>query len=227
MRKKSLTTRFDRARMSPDLFSGNSGGGGGGRGETKCMLSEEFDDILTITTTTMDAADPADSDIVMVEYPAPQSTIELENMNLLRPPSSTATSKSSLINRFLRNVTQKKIHDATVKKNSTLAAAKIKTDKKRFDNLYVKGMKPKNPDLIDDLNAEIALEMEMAGAGSGGGGGLMGVAKGLQRYCEQQSIGGNLVQNEFGLGVGEIPVDLFCNRRLSIFRDDKEILMKV
>lgn len=195
--KKSLTTRFERCKMSPDLF-------GCGR-ESKCTLSEEFDDILTITTTT-EPTDSNDSDLVIVDYPE-----ENGGNNLLKPPSGA---KSSLINRFLRNVTQKKIHDATIKKNSFLAA-KMKNDKKLFENIYVKGVRPRNPDLIEDLNAEIALEIELSGcAGS--------VTSNMQKFCEAAPI-----KNEFGLGVGEISVDIFATKRLHIFRDDREILMKV
>lgn len=147
MRKRSMITRYENPRMSPDLF-------GVGR-ETKTLLSEEFDDILTITTST----DQTDSDIVIVDYPEPDAVIP--NNQLLKPPST----KSSLINRFLRNVTQKKIQDATIKKN-TFLAAKVKNEKKLFENIYVKGAKLPNTDLIDDLNAEIALEIELSGKNS-------------------------------------------------------------
>lgn len=200
MRKKSLTTRFERSRMSPDLFGGR---------ESKCTLSEEFDDILTITTTT--DADPNDSDIVIVDYPDQHDSIV--GNNLLKPPS-TSSSKYSLINRFLRNVTQKKIQDATVKKNSFLAA-KMKNEKKLFENIYVKGVRPRNPDLIEDLNAEIALEIELSGC-------TAGVTSNLRNVCSEQP------KNEFTLGVGEIALDTFLlTKRLHIFRDNKETLMKV
>lgn len=195
MRKRSMITRYDNPRMSPDLFSM-------GR-ESKSQLSEEFDDILTVTTST----DQTDSDMVIVDYPDADAIIP--NHQLLKPPST----KSSLINRFLRNVTQKKIQDATIKKN-TFLAAKVKNEKKLFENIYVKGAKPPNADLIDDLNAEIALEIELSGKNS--------MASDLMRLSESK-----FSKIEFGLGVGEVSVDIFNPSQLNILRDDKEILMKV
>lgn len=195
MRKRSMITRYENPRMSPDLFSS-------GR-ESKSVLSDEFDDILTITTST----DQTDSDIVIVDYPEPDAIIP--NNQLLKPPST----KSSLINRFLRNVTQKKIQDATIKKN-TFLAAKVKNEKKLFENIYVKGAKLSNTDLIDDLNAEIALEIELSGKNS--------MASDLMRLSENK-----LTKIEFGLGVGEVSVDIFSPSKLHILRDEKEILIKV
>ncbi len=197
MRKRSMITRYENPRMSPDLFSS-------GRVESKSLLSEEFDDILTITTST----DQMDSDIEIVDYPEPDAIIP-NNNHLLKPPST----KSSLINRFLRNVTQKKIQDATIKKN-TFLAAKVKNEKKLFENIYVKGAKVPNADLIDDLNAEIALEIELSGKGS--------MASELMRLSENK-----FSKIEFGLGVGEVSVDIFSPSKLHILRDEKEILMKV
>lgn len=211
MRKQPLTTRFDRPRMSPDLF-------GGGR-DTKCTLSEEFDDILTITTTTTsDPADPGnDSELVILDYP------DEEQWNLPKPSSAASSSRSSLINRFLRNVTQKKIQDATIQKN-TFLAGKIKNERKICDSIYVKGVRPRNPDLIEDLNAEIALEIELSGCASG-------VTTSMQRWCDgqqqQPTAVGATTNSEFGLGVGEMAVDVFANQRLHIFRNDREVLMKV
>ncbi|XP_055605646.1 uncharacterized protein LOC129753821 [Uranotaenia lowii] len=138
-RKKSLTTRMESrgARMSPDLF------GGGFVAPVqrhlnivdRQLLSEEFDDILTVTTTTTNDTDKEGSDIVILDYPSTSSTptpqlLEeehpAEKMPFPMPPpsgrrfhnpmttsqSSNSSSKSSLINRFLRNVTQKKILEA-------------------------------------------------------------------------------------------------------------------
>ncbi|XP_037036951.1 uncharacterized protein LOC119074782 [Bradysia coprophila] len=195
MRKRSMITRYENPRMSPDLFST-------GR-ESKSVLSEEFDDILTITTST----DQTDSDIVIVDYPEPDAGIPTSQ--LLKPPST----KSSLINRFLRNVTQKKIQDATIKKNSFLAA-KTKNDKKLFENIYVKGAKLPNTDLIDDLNAEIALEIELSGKNS--------MANNLMRLSDSK-----FNKIDYGLGVGEVSVDIFNPSTLHILRDEKEVLMKV
>lgn len=195
MRKRTMITRYENPRMSPDLFST-------GR-ESKSLLSEEFDDILTITTST----DQTDSDIVIVDYPDADAIIQ--NNQFLKPPST----KSSLINRFLRNVTQKKIQDATIKKN-TFLAAKVKNEKKLFENIYVKGAKAPNIDLIDDLNAEIALEIELSGKNS--------MASDLMRLSENK-----FSKIEFGMGVGEVSVDIFSPSKLHILRDEKEILMKV
>lgn len=205
MRKQPLTTRFDRPRMSPDLF-------GGGR-DSKCTLSEEFDDILTITTTaSIDPNDPGqDSELVILDYP------DQDQWNQSKPPSAASSSRSSsMINRFLRNVTQKKIQDATIQKNSFLAS-NIKNERKICDSIYVKGVRPRNPDLIEDLNAEIALEIELSGCAAG-------VTSSMQRYCVGQQ---RQAKSEFGLGVGEMAVDVFTNKQLHIFRDDREVLMKV
>lgn len=91
--------------MSPDIFNlCNSRG----RNSNSTTLSEEFDDILTITTDT----DKNESDLVMVDYPDnAQDKFEAGN-HLLKPP------KSSLINRFLRNVTQKKILESSLQKKN-------------------------------------------------------------------------------------------------------------
>lgn len=93
-------------------------------------------------------------------------------------------------------------------------AAKVKNEKKLFENIYVKGAKLPNADLIDDLNAEIALEIELSGKNS--------MASDLMRLSEQK-----FNKIEFGLGVGEVSVDIFSPSKLHILRDDKEILMKV
>lgn len=247
MRKKTLTTRFERTRMSPDLF-------GGGRESNRGCLSDEFDDILTITTTHMghnDGGHPADasssvvhdlsssdSELVIVDYPDQHEFRQHEQKAAAKAPSmsgSTASSsKSSLINRFLRNVTQKKIADATIQKNVVLAN-KVRSERKLCDTLYVKGVRPRNPDLIEDLNAEIALELEMSGCG--GGGSSTGATNTIRQQQQQQqqphqmaagaAVTTQVAKAEFGLGVGEISADLFAAQRLHIFRDDRETLMKV
>ncbi|KFB40727.1 AGAP001907-PA-like protein [Anopheles sinensis] len=143
--------------------------------------------------------------------------------------SSTSTaSKSSLINRFLRNVTQKKILEATIKQNPFFQS-KVNGDRKLFENLCPRGVRSVNRELIEDLNAEIAMEIEMSSsdcsldrvqlndtyAQSGEG-------------CSSLALGGVKFDGG-GIGVGELPVELFSagGRRLSIYRNDSEVLMKV
>ncbi|XP_055848213.1 uncharacterized protein LOC129913510 isoform X2 [Episyrphus balteatus] len=211
----ALTTvpaRFEHPnRMSPDLFNLYSGSRGGcGRDSKSTILSEEFDDILTITTDT----DKNESDIVIVDYPEASTSDytppNIQNNNLLKPQT-----KTSLINRFLRNVTQKKIIETTIRKNNFFAG-KIKNEQKLFSgNLYVKGVKPKNIDLIEDLNAEIAMEIEMSAANSPRRE-LVGMEAGLP---------GDI--SRFELGIGEISIDIFNGNYLHILRNDREILMKV
>lgn len=195
VRKKSLTTRPpERARMSPDLFNS-------GRDSKATILSDEFDDILTITT---DTSDKNDSDMVIVDYPDVTIPDRPELSDFFKP----ATSKTSLINRFLRHVTQKKILDATIKRNQFFLS-KMNAEKKVCGNLYVKGVKPRNQELIEDLNAEIALEIEMSG-----------YRQGRREKCELSSL-------HMDIGVGEISVEIFNGNCLHILRNESEILMKV
>ncbi|XP_059619926.1 uncharacterized protein LOC132263924 [Phlebotomus argentipes] len=195
VRKKSLTTRPpERHRMSPDLFNS-------GRDSKNTMLSEEFDDILTITT---DASDKPDSDMVIVDYPDVTIPDRPELSDFFKP----ATSKTSLINRFLRHVTQKKIIDATIKRNQFFLS-KMSAEKKVCGNLYVKGVKPRNQELIEDLNAEIALEIEMSG-----------YRQGRRERCELSRL-------HIDMGVGEISVEIFNGNCLHILRNESENLMKV
>lgn len=216
LRRKSMTTRITTQRLiaaSPDKMDVSIS-------ESKCSLSEDFDDILTITTTSVD------SEIVLLDYPSPEhqqqelmtaAHHDIGANNFLRPPSS----KSSLINRFLRNVTQKKIHDATVKKN-TFLAEKMRHERKPFGSIYVKGVRPKNPDLIEDLNAEIALEMELCGNS---------MASSLKMFSDRKSGNGNgslvAAALDYGTSVGEIPVEVFKEHCLTFLRDTTERLMKV
>ncbi|XP_049529878.1 uncharacterized protein LOC125948144 [Anopheles darlingi] len=144
--------------------------------------------------------------------------------------SSTSTaSKSSLINRFLRNVTQKKILEATIKQNPFFQS-KLNGERKLFDNLVPRGVKPVNRELIEDLNAEIAMEIELSVSGCQ----LDRVqlndtyAQSATAHCPL-ALGGVKFDGG-GIGVGELPVELFSSggqRRLSIYRNDNEVLMKV
>lgn len=223
LRRKSSKSKFDRSKLSPDLF----GGGQKPQPNPMVLLSEEFDDLLTITTTTTNMdTESSETDIEIVDYStavneaaataaqmknATNSRNDLSNQ-FLRPPSS----KSSLINRFLRNVTQKKINDATVKKNAILSA-KYREAPKRFSNLYVKPMKPISLDMAADLNAEIAQEMQ-----ANSNVGTSSIVSEMVKSCEAI-----VASEEFGIGVGEISVDIFDVNNLQILRDETEKLIKV
>lgn len=199
LRKKSVTTtRIDRTRMSPDLFNNSS------CCDKNISLSEEFDDILTITTTD---SDKTDSDIVIVDYQetiADKKEIQRLSKNYLKPPST----KTSLINRFLRNVTQKKIMDASIKKNTQIMG-KMKSEKKLFGNLYPKvPAKRIDKSFIDDLNAEIAMEIEMSSVAE-------------QDVCKEY------YKEQLEFGVGEISIEIFNGNCFHILMSDQEVLMKV
>lgn len=215
MRRKSATSKFDRSKLSPDLFCGQKA-----PANPMVLLSEEFDDLLTITTTTTDT-ESNENDIEIVDYStavseaaatAAQMKVDVRNElpnQFLRPPSS----KSSLINRFLRNVTQKKINDATIKKNAILSS-KYREAPKRFSNLYVKPMKPISYDLAADLNAEIAQEMEAANNSAA-------------NNIDEMPNEAVQATEDFGVGVGEVSVDIFDVNNLHILRDETEKLIKV
>lgn len=216
LRRKSSTSTFDRAKLSPDLFCGQKSS----PSNPMVLLSEEFDDLLTVTTTTTDS-ETTENDIEIIDYTtavndaktvAAQIKQQQQQSNqFLRPP----TSKSSLINRFLRNVTQKKINDATVKKN-IIMSYKYKDSPKPFSNLYVKPKIPISQNAMDDFNAELAMEME------------------AHELCaeEVQPGAGELEQvlsarEDICVGVGEIAIDHFTIGRLQILRDASEKLIKV
>lgn len=212
-RRKSQTSKFDRSKLSPDLFCSLKE-----PVNPMVLLNEEFDDLLTITTT---ESEFNESEIEIVDYsqasglttetraPSRANEPRAETSNhFLRPPSS----KSSLINRFLRNVTQKKINDATIKKNNILSA-KYRVEPKLFSNLYVKLTKPINTDIMADFNAQIAAEIESNSNCSS-----------PVKMKKEETI---KADEQFGIGVGEVPVDIFDRDYLHILRDDKEILMKV
>lgn len=198
--------------LSPENFNHYVGARGGcGRDSKSTILSEEFDDILTITTDT----DKNESDIVIVDYhDVSDRQCMADYNNLLKPPSQPPA-KTSLINRFLRNVTQKKILESSIRRNNFFAH-KLKTEQKLLNgNLYVKGAKPRNLELIDDLNAEIAMEIEMSGVNS--------PRKELASL--DADLPGDL--SRFELGIGEISIDVFAGAQLHILRDEHEQLMKV
>lgn len=207
-----------RSLHSPSSYLGAARGvtnvnapGGSGRDSKSTILSEEFDDILTITTTTDTANErpSTESDLVIVDY------TDVDYAQLLKPPAPAAA-KTSLINRFLRNVTQKKIMESSIRKNDFFAD-KLRNEQKLLgSHLYVRGVRPKNYELIDDLNAEIAMEIEMSGANSP----RRELAVGMDT-----DLAGDL--SHFELGIGEISTDIFNGKKLSIFRDPNEQLLKV
>ncbi|CAO1401335.1 unnamed protein product [Diamesa hyperborea] len=131
--------------------------------------------------------------------------------------NSMGPSKTSLINRFLRNVTQKKILEATIKKNNFFQA-KLKNERKLFGgNLYVKGVKPKDDSLIKDLNAEIAMEIEMG-------------SNSFELNDDQDDMMASYsVKKDFRFdgGVGEVRAEMFDVSNLQLLRSKSEILMKV
>ncbi|XP_023035902.1 uncharacterized protein LOC6651248 [Drosophila willistoni] len=186
--------------------------GGSGRDSKSTILSDDFDDILTITTTTdtintdTKPSSVADSDLVIVDY------TDVDYSQLLKPPHA----KTSLINRFLRNVTQKKIMETSIRRNNFFAD-KLRNEQKNLGStkLYVKGARPKNYELIDDLNAEIAMEIEMSGANS------------PRRELINMGESDTSEVSNFELGIGEISIDIFNGKTLSILSESKEQLMKV
>ncbi|KAH8295207.1 hypothetical protein KR018_008710 [Drosophila ironensis] len=191
------------------LAAGRGGPGGSGRDSKSTILSEEFDDILTITTTdTTNDKRSMDSDLVIVDY------TDVDYAHLLKPPAPPAA-KTSLINRFLRNVTQKKIMETSIRKNNFFAD-KLRTEQRNTSsNLYVRGARPKNFELIDDLNAEIAMEIEMCGTNSPRR--ELAISLDTDPGCS----------SNFELGIGEISIDVFRGRTLLNLQQPDEQLMKV
>ncbi|XP_067614466.1 uncharacterized protein prd1 isoform X2 [Eurosta solidaginis] len=207
--------------LTSSLIGGSSNGtasgyvgvrGGSGRDSKSTILSEDFDDILTITTDT----DKNESDIVIVDYSSEITERQAMNdyANLLKPPQPS-NAKTSLINRFLRNVTQKKKLETSIRKNNFFAD-KLRNEQRLLSgNLYVPGVRPKNYELIDDLNAEIAMEIETSNA------------KSPRRELLQIEDSQRDVVSRFELGIGEISIDVFNGNYLQILRDKAEQLMKV
>ncbi|KAH8243189.1 hypothetical protein KR032_005244 [Drosophila birchii] len=199
-----------RSLHSPSTYL-STGRGGSGRDSKSTILSEEFDDILTITTTdTTNDKRSMDSEMVIVDYN------DVDYAHLLKPPAPAAA-KTSLINRFLRNVTQKKIMETSIRKNNFFAD-KLRTEQRHTgSDLYVKGARPKNYELIDDLNAEIAMEIEMCSTNS--------PRRELAISLDPDLPGCS--SSCFELGIGEISIDLFKGKTLLNLQQSNELLMKV
>ncbi|KAG5682341.1 hypothetical protein PVAND_011700 [Polypedilum vanderplanki] len=222
--------KLNQARMSPDLFNQDCYGSNlQAVKNTRSILSNDFDDILTITSEN----ENTDNDIVIVDYSDVKNDLEnnsnMSNSYYLKLPSimtsSTASvsSKTSLINRFLRNVTQKKILEASIKRNSFFQA-KLKNETKLFGgNLYVKGVKPKNEEMIKDLNAEIDLEVEMGCNSLDYDDDQTAYKSNRSSVCSAASAGDTL---SYDSGIGELKIDMFPRKNFPIFRDYSEVLMK-
>ncbi|XP_050068036.1 uncharacterized protein LOC126556668 isoform X2 [Anopheles maculipalpis] len=143
--------------------------------------------------------------------------------------SASTASKSSLINRFLRNVTQKKILEATIKQNPFFQS-KLNGERKLFENLCPRGpVRHINRELVEDLNAEIAMEIELSSSAC-----QLDRIQLNDTYAQSgvESVNpfalGGVKFDGGGIGVGELPVELFsAGPRLSIYRNDSEVLMKV
>uniref|UniRef100_A0A182N5Y5 PH domain-containing protein n=1 Tax=Anopheles dirus TaxID=7168 RepID=A0A182N5Y5_9DIPT len=298
LKSRALTTTARPLRMSPDLFNlgvglGTVVGGPSGRQmhQLDPQLVEEFDDILTVTATTISNSTPdaviesiqeqqqqhqqlmltggkkstLEDDLVILDYPStssgassasagltpvtPQSETDFaprtsklsashqrhgrhNPMTSSTVSSASTASKSSLINRFLRNVTQKKILEATIKQNPFFQS-KINGERKLFENLCPRGpVRPINRELVEDLNAEIAMEIELSSSAC-----QLDRIQLNDTYAQSgaDSAGGSLFTTlgsvKFdggGIGVGEVPVELFAaGPRLPIYRNDAEVLMKV
>lgn len=225
MRKKR--ERFNQpARMSPDLFNRDFSFGSTSQSSRNVsnLLSEDFEDILTVTTEPTDKLD--DNDIVIVDYSDVKNDMEnnpsgnsyyLKLPSIMTSSTTSTSSKTSLINRFLRNVTQKKILEASIKRNNFFQA-KLRNEKKLFGgNLYVKGVKPKDDLLIKNLNAEIDMEIEM-GCNS---------LDFEEEYVNEKRLSVDSSDSlSFDAGIGELRTDMFDAKGLQLFRDPSEILMR-
>lgn len=192
------------------------------RVNSKQSLLENSSDIAAMVRDLPADNDVNDSeDIVMVSHDDVKSDCSTSANNYyLKIPSimtsSSSSAKNSLISRFLRNVTQKKILDATIKRNDFFQS-KLKNERKVFGgDLYVK-VKPKDESLIKSLNWEINSEIEM----------------GLEFDDTQSSKDNRLsvcsassFEFDTNEGIGELRTDLIQVRELRLLRDENEILMK-
>lgn len=130
--------------------------------------------------------------------------------------SSTSSAKNSLISRFLRNVTQKKILDATIKRNDFFQS-KLKNERKVFGgDLYLK-VKPKDDSLIESLNWEINSEIEM---------GMEFDDSETKKDNRLSVCSASSFEFDGNEGIGEMRTDTIPIRELRLLRDENEILMK-
>lgn len=219
-----------KSKMTPDLFNRDAFMSNSPILPLSNALSQEFDDIFN-TISPNDKMATVD-DIVIVDYSDVKNDIEnnqnSNNNSYLKLPSlmtsSTSSSKSSLINRFLRNVTQKKILEATIKKNSFFQS-KLKNEARLFSgDLFVKGVKVKDEDFVKNLNDEIDMEVEMGCNSLDFEEEAMNKSSPSNRssVCSEGG-GGDL---NYDRGIGEMRIDLFRRRNLKLFRDESETMMK-
>lgn len=212
-----------KSKMTPDLFNRGDAFMSSNQLPLSNALSQEFDDIFN----TISSTDKVFDDIVIVDYSDVKNDIENNqnsNNSYLKLPSlmttsTTSSTKSSLINRFLRNVTQKKILEATIKKNSFFQS-KLKNEAKLFSgDLFVKGVKVKDEDFVKNLNDEIDMEVEM-GCNSLDFEEEVLCPSNRSSVCSEGGV-------DYDRGIGEMRIDLFSQRRnLKLFRDESETMMK-
>lgn len=221
--------RINQTRMSPDLFNRDFLGSGSiASRNTSSLLSEDFDDILTITTENTGKTNDDSNDIVIVDYSDVKNEMECStasvNSYYLKLPSimtsstTSTASKTSLINRFLRNVTQKKILEASFKRNNFFQA-KLKNETKLFGgNLFVKGVKATDDSLIKALNDEIDMEIEM---------GCNSLDYEEEVFTKYATTANEIeVKTTFEKGIGELKTEHLDIGSLKLFRDQSETLMK-
>ncbi|EDX13317.1 GD20635 [Drosophila simulans] len=137
------------------------------------------------------------------------STISVSSSN-----TNTSSNHQIAMNPQLGNAEQEN-NETSIRKNNFFAD-KLRTEQRHAgSDLYVKGARPKNYELIDDLNAEIAMEIEMCGTNS---------PRRELAISLDNDFQGNL--SNFELGIGEISIDVFNGKSLLNLKQSNEQLMK-
>jgi len=165
------------------------------RDTQRTVASEEFDDILTITTEN----DKTESDVVLDCGDINDRLSDYTNF--LKPPL-VPVGKTSLINRFLDNVTKKKMAASSIRTN-TFFTTKLNNERLFGNELFVPGVKLKDHEPIENFNAEVALELKASTQSST-----------YEDVCNRP-------------GLGEISPDLFKGKPLPILRGNSEKVCKV
>lgn len=93
----------------------------------------------------------------LLKYPSNKLSIDQQNPHNLKI-SLKVSNKTSLIDRFLRNITQKKILESKLHAND-FYVKKLNSEKQVLKDLYVKRARPKK-ELCDSLDEEIKREIE-------------------------------------------------------------------
>lgn len=228
-RQSASKHHHHQSRMSPDLFNNYMqvlcSGAAADQRTGSSLASDYFDDILTVTTSSSSSVAAMErqqqEDLVIVDYPEITIPDHPDDSDFLKP----ASSKSSLINRFLRNVTQKKMVEATVALNRKLVAAGgrdvgmgVVPGRPVARPLYIRNVRPMSRDLIEDLNAEIAMEIEQSRPAVEG--------RGDRQMIEKTATSD--FETENGFGVGELPLKLFQSMQFPFIGTlVTEFLMKV